>query len=385
MAIEQAILLAMGLVLGDGAIVVNSASDGPVDLTDNVITLRDAIAAANNDVAVSPGGVVGSGFDQVAFDPSLAGETITLTEGMLVVNQSLSIHGPGADQLTISGGGKFRLFALGGGGANDYEFFDLTLADAFSSSGVPGEPFSGRGSVIRMADSSDSVLLSGTVLRDNTTTNHAGGAVFVAFGDLAIHNSSIINTGSGQGTVHVQDGNLDISNSTLSGNTGQNGTIWARNSTTLTLNNTTIINNDSNGVFFSAEAPDALASVSYSNTIVANNTRTEFEAGLVQGTVTLISLGNNIIGDSTGATTPAATDLLNTDPLLAPLTKIDGQFVHPPLFGSPAIDGGSDTTAEPLDQLSQPRTDGNADGTVAPDIGAVESIAFVFVDSFEQQ
>ena len=41
------------------AVTVNSFDDLPVDLSDGVITLRDAVHAANNDVAVSPGGPVG--------------------------------------------------------------------------------------------------------------------------------------------------------------------------------------------------------------------------------------------------------------------------------------------------------------------------------------
>ena len=40
---------------------VNSLADGPANFADATVTLRDAIEAANNDVAVSPGGPSGSG------------------------------------------------------------------------------------------------------------------------------------------------------------------------------------------------------------------------------------------------------------------------------------------------------------------------------------
>src|SRR5438105_15256393 len=40
--------------------------------------------------------------DTITFDPSLAGQTITLTSGELVIDKSLDIEGLGADQLTVS-------------------------------------------------------------------------------------------------------------------------------------------------------------------------------------------------------------------------------------------------------------------------------------------
>src|SRR6516162_8242272 len=56
--------------------VTSTADSGPG-------TLRADIAAAQ------PG-------DTIVFSPSLAGQTITLTSGELVVNKSLTIQGPGA-------------------------------------------------------------------------------------------------------------------------------------------------------------------------------------------------------------------------------------------------------------------------------------------------
>src|SRR5262245_16126875 len=40
--------------------------------------------------------------DTIVFDPSLNGQTITLTSGELVINKNLTIQGPGAGLLTIS-------------------------------------------------------------------------------------------------------------------------------------------------------------------------------------------------------------------------------------------------------------------------------------------
>src|SRR5262249_36266185 len=49
--------------------------------------------------------------DQIVFDPSLYGQTITLTSGQLAVSKSLDIEGPGADQLAVSGNHQSRVFA----------------------------------------------------------------------------------------------------------------------------------------------------------------------------------------------------------------------------------------------------------------------------------
>src|SRR5262245_31138230 len=83
---------------------VNSLADGPVNLTDATVTLRDAIEAANNDVAVSPGGLSGSGADEIRFQAGLTG-TITLNEnqGQLEIRSNLTITGPGASMLAVSG------------------------------------------------------------------------------------------------------------------------------------------------------------------------------------------------------------------------------------------------------------------------------------------
>ena len=64
-------------------------------------SLRDTIAAAQSG-------------DTIVFDPSLAYETITLSSGPLALSSNLTIDGPGADQLAISGNHASQLFTLSG-------------------------------------------------------------------------------------------------------------------------------------------------------------------------------------------------------------------------------------------------------------------------------
>jgi hypothetical protein len=90
--------------------VLNNADDGDG-------SLRAVIAVAQNG-------------DQIAFDQSLRGQTITLTSGELALAKNLDIEGLGADQLSISGNHQSRIFDIGGGVT--VTIAGLTLADGLA-------------------------------------------------------------------------------------------------------------------------------------------------------------------------------------------------------------------------------------------------------------
>jgi hypothetical protein len=50
--------------------------------------------------------------DTIVFDPSLSGQTITLTSDQLTINKSLDIEGPGANKLAVSGNDTNRVFSI---------------------------------------------------------------------------------------------------------------------------------------------------------------------------------------------------------------------------------------------------------------------------------
>jgi hypothetical protein len=81
-----------------------------VDDVDDFTSLREAIAYANSH----------PGADTILFDPAFFGNsprTIVLTGGPLVLTDpaTTTIIGPGARRLTLSGGGKSRVFEIDGG------------------------------------------------------------------------------------------------------------------------------------------------------------------------------------------------------------------------------------------------------------------------------
>ncbi len=80
---------------------------------DGQVTLREAIQAANMNRSVGDAPAGTAGLDTIQFAPSLSGQTITNIQpaGMFIF-ENLMINGPGADLLTISGGGNGRIFNI---------------------------------------------------------------------------------------------------------------------------------------------------------------------------------------------------------------------------------------------------------------------------------
>src|SRR5262249_9535270 len=77
-------------------------------------TLPSTFTVLNNtdhdDGSLRPAITAAASGDTINFDPSLAGQTITLTSGELAINKSLDIEGLGANRLTISGNDASRIF-----------------------------------------------------------------------------------------------------------------------------------------------------------------------------------------------------------------------------------------------------------------------------------
>jgi CSLREA domain-containing protein len=164
-------------------------------------TLREAINDANSN----------GGDDTVTFASGLSG-TIALAQGQLNVNTSsgnLTIQGPGAGTLTVSGEDATRIFGVSGD--NDYAFSvsGLTLANA-NASGGGGAINTTNNTGINVADS----VLSGN------TASQSGGAIS-SYGALSVSNTTISGNSSDFGGAIATGGKyaqLHVSGSTISGN-----------------------------------------------------------------------------------------------------------------------------------------------------------------------
>ena len=86
-------------------------------------SLRAEIAAAHNG-------------DTIVFAPSLDGQTITLTKGELLINKNLTIAGPGAGELTVSGNHASRVFEVANG--THVALTGLTISNGLAVGGDGG-------------------------------------------------------------------------------------------------------------------------------------------------------------------------------------------------------------------------------------------------------
>ena len=93
----------------------------------------------------------------IVFDPSLTGQTITVGSGPIVINHNVTITGPGANDLTISGTDNTEIFKVDPGAT--VSISGVTLANGFQN-----QYSSGQGGAI---DNAGTLNLSSVVLSDN--------------------------------------------------------------------------------------------------------------------------------------------------------------------------------------------------------------------------
>ena len=150
--------------------------------------------------------------DTINFAPSLVGHTITLTSGELFVKRDVTITGPGADKLTISGNHASRVFELNSATKPNVTLSGLTISDGVG--------------VVAAGKSHDHDRSGGAILNEGT---------------LTITNSILSGNSAPQGGAIHNDGTLTVISSTLTGNSANDGYGGAIQSfVTLTVSNSTL-------------------------------------------------------------------------------------------------------------------------------------------------
>jgi predicted outer membrane repeat protein len=170
-------------------------------------SLRAAIAAAH-------------GGDSIAFaipttdpgyNPTTGAFTIGLSSGELLISRNITINGPGADKMTISGGKKnFRVFEVANGLKN-VVLSGLTIRDGLVQ-------YAGGGIL-----NHGTLTVSTCVVSDNSATGSGGGLFNDYTGTLTVTNCTISrNTAPNDGGGIDSYGVLTVSGSTLDDNYAQN-------------------------------------------------------------------------------------------------------------------------------------------------------------------
>lgn len=347
------ILLARDVTLR-GAGAASTRLDG--DQAHQVLQVADGVTARihdvtiRNGVAIADGGGIENRGTLTLANSRLTGNTADRRGGgienrgtLTLTNSTLS-----GNTANIRGGGIFNHTG------------SLTITDSILSGNTANN--SGGG-----IDNIGTLSITNSTLSDNAT--RFGGSIFNS-GTLTVINSTLSdNTAdfSGSGIFINDMGTSTVANSTLSGNTADYFGGGINNRGTATVTNSTLsgntANRDGGGILSSEEGI-----VELSNSIIANNAASNGSDLL--GRVT--SLGFNLIGNSTGVVGWAASDRLNIDPRLGPLTDYGGPTQTQALLpDSPAIDAGG-VGATATDQRGVAALD-------VRDIGAYESAGFVWL------
>ncbi|HEX6189236.1 MAG TPA: choice-of-anchor Q domain-containing protein, partial [Pyrinomonadaceae bacterium] len=282
---------------------LNDGDDGSCSLGD--CTLREAIKYANAGATIT-------------FQTGLAG-TIVLTQGELLVDRNLTITGPGADVITVSGNNQSRVLHLTGG---------LVAVSGLTING--GRVVNENGGGIIVGENS-TLTISTSTLSGNSSTQGNGGAISSA-GVLTILSCTLSGNSAGTGGGGISnDGILTVSNSTLSVNSASNGGGLYNRSGALTVSKTTLSGNSATG---GAGGIANEATLNLTNTIVADN------GSDISGTVT--SGDYNLIQNAGGATLSGSHNVTGQDAKLSALASNGGPTQTVALLqGSPAFHAGN--------------------------------------------
>ena len=315
-------------------------------------------------------GAQAAGNDRVLFAEGLTGR-IALSSGELDIEEGTEIVGPGADRITVDGGGVFRVFHVGGLPTQPVSISGLTIERGLAAGGGGAVAASGP------------IILSGLVFRNNQTAG-AGAAVNNSDPDLTLVRDSTFvgnaSAGVGGGAISVTGGPLTIERSTFNANTaptGSGGAIFhgTGGPEQLTITDSTIAGNSAavagGGVQF-------MTNGRISNSIVAGNT-----APARPDVDVLDTMAPNVTASFSLIQQPPAsgvtidgTNVTGVDPLLKALADYGGPTPTMALRKkSPAVDKGSSDAA--TDQRGATRPFNQKGVKKAPggdnaDIGAYE-------------
>jgi hypothetical protein len=267
---------------------VNSTLDS-TSTGNNLLTLREAVGLVDGTLHLTPqeqsqvSGSLSSN-NTIQFNLPAGSQKIALTGGPLSITRPVTIDGPGAGSLSITGNNAGRDFIVG-------TVYSQNLGLNVSLGGLT---ISGGSAV-------------------SGSTNYGGG--LLNFGTLTIANAVFSNNAAGNsgGGGIYNDGNLTINNTTFSGNTvssgGSGGAIQNAGSATLTVNNCTFTGNSATGSGSSASQGAALANsgrAAVNSSTFTGNAATSDGGAIYNGsggtlTVLSSSLTNSSAGSDGGA------------------------------------------------------------------------------------
>jgi CSLREA domain-containing protein len=291
-------------------------------------SLRDALTLAAS-----------NGSADIAFASTVTG-TINLSTGtntsLPSITGNLDLVGPGANNLTVSGGNSFAVGSIFTALSSNAAISGITIANGSSGGSGGGISNLGTLTVTNSVASGNSAPLGSGIFNGGTLT--VNNSTFPHNSNAGTFGGGILNTGT-----------LMVTDSTFSGNTvAQGGGIY--NTGALTVNNSTFSGNTA-----VTQGGGILNYGIFGGTLTLSNS-------IVAGNTTIYTPGD----DCDGCGTQSSSNLINTtstspviNPLLAPLGSYGGPTqTMLPLLGSPALCAGSaslDPAGLNTDQRGFPR------------------------------
>jgi autotransporter-associated beta strand protein len=305
------------------------------------------------------------GANTITFQSGLSG-IIYLTTGQLDLSRSVTITGPGATTITVSGNNASRVFLVDTGVTATIS--GLTISQGSSST---------DGGAI---ENGGTLTLQNSTLSGNKAT-FKGGAIWNYQGTLKLQNSTLsgTNTAIYGGAIYNQAGSVTMQNTTVTGNSANYGGGLYSSGGTVNLQNCTVAANSSpspagsgGGILIGA------GTLNLTNAIVAGNT-VNGAANDVANASGTANASHSLIQNSSGTITDNGGNIFGQAAQLGSLQDNGGPTQTMALLaGSPCIDAGSDSGASGLttDQRGAARIYGSH-----VDIGAYEYIGSIVVTS----
>ena len=186
---------------------VNTTLDDGGTTSDGLVSLREAIIAANTNAAFGDAPAGDSGVDTIVFDSSLDGQTIQIGQDSIPISEGLTIRGTGVD-VTIQAYERDWIFEANTD--QEIRFTNLNLFGVEDNYGLGGGGISMTGGgMLRLTNSSFEGL--------GITSNHR--AVHIEGGSLRVVNSTFRGNYSHSGAALFVDGSDSIIvGSTFEGN-----------------------------------------------------------------------------------------------------------------------------------------------------------------------
>ncbi len=188
--------------------VVNTTLDTATDVEDGLVSLREAVIAANTNADFGDAVAGDADGDVIRFATSMAGSEIGLFQGQIDITDDVFIQGGDRD-ITINGRGIQRHFAI-----NATERVGFSKLTFINGRGVNG------GSIL--AQGSGNTLVSESTFNGNNATGLGGGALFNAAGVMSVISSDFVdNQASATGTagrggaVFTQAGTMYLNGGTM--------------------------------------------------------------------------------------------------------------------------------------------------------------------------